>query len=51
VHTTAEPPLHTPAWQVSPAVQALPSLHAVPLGRGTLEQTPVLGLHTLGWWH
>jgi hypothetical protein len=51
VHVTTAPPPHTPAWQVSPMVQALPSLQAVPLGLGTLEQVPVLGLQTLGWWH
>jgi len=28
---TAAPPLQLPAWQLSPVVQALPSLHAVPL--------------------
>ena len=26
------PPVQTPAWQVSPDVHELPSLHAVPLG-------------------
>jgi hypothetical protein len=50
-HTTAEPPPHTPAWHVSPCVQASPSSQAVPFGSGTLEQTPVAGLHTLGFWH
>ena len=31
VHTTGLPPVHAPVWQVSVWVQALPSLHAVPL--------------------
>src|SRR5262249_13767740 len=31
VQTTGLPPMHTPAWQTSPCVQAWPSLHAVPV--------------------
>jgi hypothetical protein len=31
VHSTGVPPTHAPAWQVSVWVQALPSLHTVPL--------------------
>ncbi len=41
--------MQTPAWHVSPVVQTLP-VQAVPLGFGTLERTPVDGLHVLGWW-
>jgi hypothetical protein len=51
VHVTAEPPVQTPAWHVSPCVHALLSLHAVPFAFGTFEQTPVAGLHTFVWWH
>jgi hypothetical protein len=50
-HVMVTPSVQTPAWQVSPLVQALPSLQAVPFGFGTLEQMPVAGLHVLGWWH
>ena len=35
----------TPAWQVSPWVQALPSLHAVPSGLFWLTHIPVAGSH------
>jgi hypothetical protein len=31
LHTTGAPATHAPFWQVSPALQALPSLHVVPL--------------------
>ena len=31
VEVLAVPLVQTPPWQVSPVVQALPSLHAVPL--------------------
>lgn len=40
------PPPQTPAVQVSPTVQYTPSLHAVPLVRGTLMHAPVLGSHS-----
>src|SRR5438876_722700 len=40
-----------PLWQVSDCVQALPSLHAVPLVFGGLEHTPVLGLQVPTSWH
>ncbi len=39
-------PTHTPAWQVSAWVQALPSLHALPSAFAGLEQAPVAGSHT-----
>jgi len=38
-------PVQTPAWQVSVCVQALPSLHAVPLPAAGLEHVPVEELH------
>lgn len=44
LQVTAVPPLHDPALQVSPIVQALPSLHAVPLAAGAKTQ-PVAALH------
>jgi hypothetical protein len=37
--------MHAPPWHVSPAVQALPSVHAWPSGAGGFEHTPVDGLH------
>jgi hypothetical protein len=37
-------PAHAPAWHVSPVVQALPSLHVVPLGAAGLEHAPVAAL-------
>jgi hypothetical protein len=40
-----------PLEHTSPTVQALPSLHAEPLGLTGSEQTPVLGLHTPTLWH
>src|SRR5206468_794395 len=44
VHTTGLPLWHTPAWQLSPCVQALPSPQGDPFGLGGFEQTPVPGL-------
>jgi hypothetical protein len=35
------PAVQVPAWQLSPTVQASPSLHAVPLESAGLEQLPV----------
>ena len=40
---TAEPGMQAPSWQASPAVQALLSLHAVPLVAAGFEHAPVLG--------
>jgi hypothetical protein len=51
VHTTALVPAHTPPWQVSFAVQAFASSHAVPLAFGGFEHTPVAGSHTPATWH
>src|SRR2546422_2604214 len=44
-------PLHTPALQVSAAVQALPALQAVPLATSGFEQAPVSGLQVPAMWH
>jgi hypothetical protein len=40
VQVVTVPPPHVPAWQVSPDVQAFPSLQGVPLGLFGFEQTP-----------
>jgi hypothetical protein len=45
------PELQTPPLQVSPVVQALPSLHAVPFGAAGFEHMPVPGLQTPATWH
>jgi hypothetical protein len=46
VQTTGLAPVHAPFWHVSVWVQALPSLHDVPLATGTgAEHWPVAGLH------
>jgi hypothetical protein len=46
VHVTGVPGWQAPLpLQVSPPLQALPSLHDVPAGADGLEQTPVAGLH------
>jgi len=50
-HTTGFRPVQTPAWQLSPRVQALPSSQGVPFGRWGLEQTPVVGLQVPASWH
>jgi hypothetical protein len=51
VQTTGFEPVHTPLWQESDCVQALPSLHDVPSLALGLEQTPVPGLQTPATWH
>jgi hypothetical protein len=38
--------VHNPAWQASPCVQALPSLHKVPSATTGFEQRPVDALQT-----
>ncbi len=43
--------MHTPLWQVSVRVQALSSLHALPLGLTGFEHVPVVGLHVPASWH
>ena len=50
MHTTGVP-AHTPAWQLSPVVHALPSLHAVPLAATGLEQMPLAGSQVPARWH
>src|SRR6478735_5205820 len=49
--TTGLPPTHTPAWQVSVWVQALPSLQAVPSVLSGLEHWPVAESQTPATWH
>jgi hypothetical protein len=51
VHTTGLAPVHTPAWQVSVCVHALPSLHDAPLAFEGFEQIPVEVLQTPAVWH
>ena len=52
VQITGFEPTHEPAWQVSVCVQALLSLHAVPLGFGVAaEHIPVPGLQVPGSLH
>jgi hypothetical protein len=48
-HTVAAP-VQTPAWQLSFAVHALPSLHAVPSGLASAAQ-PITGSHAPAVWH
>jgi hypothetical protein len=45
VHTTGLLPVHTPAWQLSVCVQALPSVQEVPLFAAGLEHVPEEELH------
>lgn len=42
--TTGLAPVHVPFWQESTVVQALLSLHVVPVARGTAVQAPFAGL-------
>jgi hypothetical protein len=51
VQTTLLVPVQTPFWQLSLWVQALPSLQAVPLTAGGLEQEPDDGLQVPATWH
>src|SRR5262249_50062761 len=44
-------PTQAPAWQLSPCVQAFPSLQALPFILAGFEQTPVAGLHVPASWH
>src|SRR5262249_51341555 len=46
----AAPPVHAPALQTSPVVQALPSLQVVPLALVGLEQVPVVGSQVPALW-
>jgi hypothetical protein len=43
--------VHTPFWQLSLCVHALPSLHGVPSDAGGFEQAPVAGSHVPAAWH
>jgi hypothetical protein len=43
--------VHAPAWQVSPVVQALLSLHTTPSDLGGFEHAPVTVSHKPGTWH
>src|SRR5439155_1035015 len=51
VQTTGLLPAQSPLWQVSVCVQALPSLHAVPLLAVGLEHWPVAVLQVPATWH
>src|SRR2546422_461732 len=51
VQVTGLEPVQVPLWQVSVWVQALPSVHAVPLVLGGVEHTPVLVLQVPTSWH
>jgi hypothetical protein len=44
-------PVHVPAWQVSVAVHALPSLHDAPSALAGLEQLPVAVSQVPAVWH
>jgi len=46
-----EPPVQTPAWQVSFEVDGLPSLQTVPFALAGFEQTPEPVLQTPASWH
>jgi hypothetical protein len=50
VHVTAVPPVHAPAWHVSPFVQAFASLHVVPSALRA-GQVPVVLSHAPAVWH
>jgi hypothetical protein len=51
VHTTGFAPVQMPAWQVSVRVQALPSLHVLPLAAAGFEQVPLAGSQVPATWH
>jgi len=44
--TTGGPLTHVPAWQLSPVVQALLSVHDVPSAAAGFEQVPEVGSQT-----
>jgi hypothetical protein len=46
VQLTELDPTHTPAWQLSDCVQALPSVQVDPFALGGFEQMPVAVSHT-----
>src|SRR2546425_1076953 len=51
VQATGLLPVHTPLWQVSVWVQALPSLQALPLAFAGFEHVPVAGSQVPAVWH
>src|SRR2546427_355120 len=51
VEATLMLPVHTPLWQVSVWVQALPSLQALPLVFAGFEHVPVVGEQVPTTWH
>jgi hypothetical protein len=51
VHTVVVPPVHEPDWQLSPLVQALLSLHAVPFASAGFEHAPVDVSQVPAEWH
>src|SRR2546422_1373308 len=51
VQTTGLLPVHTPLWQVSVCVQALPSLQVLPLAFAGFEHVPVAGSQVPAVWH
>jgi hypothetical protein len=51
VQTTGFDPVQIPDWHVSVWVQALPSVHAVPLAAFGFEHVPLAGLHVPATWH
>ena len=48
---TAVPPVQAPDWQVSPVVQAFPSLQVVPLAAAMDAGQPVAGAQAPTVWH
>ena len=51
VQTTGLVPVHTPAWQASLWVHALPSLHDAPLAAAGFEHAPFEGSQVPATWH
>ena len=51
VQVFAAPPVQEPVTQVSPVVQALPSLQVVPLATVGFEQRPVVASQVPAAWH
>lgn len=51
LHSIAAPATQAPSRQTSPVVQALPSLHMLPLGRRGVLQRPLAGSQMPGMWH
>ncbi len=51
VQVTGFEPVHVPFWHESVWVQALPSLHVVPLAAFGFEHAPVAVSHVPAMWH